>query len=31
MSSSIQSKPAGPIEIEPVEGGLDEVLKKFGT
>jgi len=27
---AIAAKPAGPIEIEPVEGGLGEVLKKLG-
>jgi len=25
----VASKPSGPIEIEPVEGGLDELLRKF--
>jgi twitching motility protein PilT len=27
---SAGAKPAGPIEIEPVEGGLDELIKKLG-
>jgi twitching motility protein PilT len=30
-ANGLAAKPSGPIEIEPVEGGLGEVLKKFGT
>jgi hypothetical protein len=28
-STSVGAKPAGAIEIEPVEGGLDELIKKL--
>lgn len=31
VGPGIAERPMGPIEIEPVEGGLGEVLKKFGT
>ncbi len=30
-SPGLSAKSSGPIEIEPVEGGLDELLKKFGS
>jgi twitching motility protein PilT len=31
MASGLSAKHAGPIDIEPVEGGLGEVLKKLGS